>query len=762
MKAIWIASSPLAVAIATLAPAHAQAQAVEGASASENGDIIVTARRREESAQSVPIAITAVAADTLESRRIYDAKGLESMVPSLNVNSGNSREGARYTLRGQGATLAAGESVAVYFAEAPVPQFFSGGPGFYYDLANVQVLNGPQGTLFGRNTTGGAVLFSPRMPEDHAEGYVEAAYGNYDNRELKGAVSVPITDRVKLRLSGLWRKRDGFTYNKYRDNYVDNLNYWSGRAILDVELTDNLTNTTIYSYLRSTSNGTGFVIDKLNLTGPVASVPSLFNTVKAELAARGQQGNRVINADSETFFRIRAHTLVNTTTLELGDITFKNIFSYFKSSIANGFDIDGTPAPLVGYILKPDSGSASAAAHARENYYTNEFQVQGSNDTLDWVLGAYLYKYDPYAVNKIHFVQFGAPYRTEARDSGSSKALFAQASLNLGSLVSGLEGLKLTGGYRYTWDKQRGIANNFRVSDGLCSGTGGRTGVPAVYDPNCRRDLRGTSSEGTYTLGVDWQVSPRTLIYAASRRGYKAGGFNPQTVIGSPFTNFGPELVTDYEIGLKTTQELGATRIRFNVAAFQNDYTDIQRNQTVPVPGSNPPIVTNVVINAASATIKGVEAQMDVDLGNGIAINGFYSYLDSKYDKFLLSGVDLAGVALPYSPRHKFSVSPSFTIPVGDDSEVVMSVTWSHQSSYRSTDVEQPGNIVAGRSLVDASFDWKNISGSNFDLGLYATNLLNKQYISQPLVYYYSVGTVANAYGEPRMYGLRLKYNFGK
>src|SRR5262249_15008235 len=152
-------------------------------------EVVVTARRREERLQDVPIAVAAFTPERLKDAQVTTARQLVGMVPSLNVNSGNQRDFQRFFIRGQGAVVGGNEGVVAYFAEAPLSQYIAGGPGLYFDLENLQVLTGPQGTLFGRNTTGGAMLFTPKKPSDHNEGFIQAGYGNYKNTEVAGVVN---------------------------------------------------------------------------------------------------------------------------------------------------------------------------------------------------------------------------------------------------------------------------------------------------------------------------------------------------------------------------------------------------------------------------------------------------------------------------------------------------------------------------------------------------------------------------------------------
>jgi iron complex outermembrane receptor protein len=196
-------------------PAAAQTPSDQPAATNDTGleEVVVTARRRDEKAQTVPISVSVLAGKELEERQVTTAQDLEKLVPSLDIGSGNSRDVDRYYIRGQGPTLFGDPGVVTYFAEVPLAGG-GAGPGFYFDLANIQVLNGPQGTLFGRNTTGGAVLFEPQRPTTDFGGWVEGNFGNYSNVELKGALNVPLVDdKLLLRVAFDRHTEDGYTYN---------------------------------------------------------------------------------------------------------------------------------------------------------------------------------------------------------------------------------------------------------------------------------------------------------------------------------------------------------------------------------------------------------------------------------------------------------------------------------------------------------------------------------------------------------------------
>lgn len=243
-------------------PHVAQAQG-QDASAVSN-DIVVTAQRRDERAQDVPIAITAFSPERLQQQGVSEPQNLQATVPSLVVgNNGNpSREAQSFTIRGQGATFQASPGVVVYLNEVPLPAAISlpqqGGAGNFVDLQNVQVLNGPQGTLFGRNTTGGAVLLVPQKPTNDFEGYVQAKIGNYDNQQFEGAVNVPIVDdKVLLRVAGAYQDRDGYTYDEVWDKNRDNMHWYSGRVGLTLKPFEDFENYTMAYGAYSKNDGSG-------------------------------------------------------------------------------------------------------------------------------------------------------------------------------------------------------------------------------------------------------------------------------------------------------------------------------------------------------------------------------------------------------------------------------------------------------------------------------------------------------------------------
>jgi iron complex outermembrane receptor protein len=440
---IGAAGSGLAVS----APAFAQD--AEGAAGA--GDIIVTAQRVEQRLQDVPISITVFNQDQLTKRNVAVAADLATYTPSLSVNQRYGPEKSNFNIRGFNQDATTAPTVGVYFAEVVGVRAQGGttsgntvGAGAFTDLQNVQVLKGPQGTLFGRNTTGGAVLLTPQKPTDNLEGYVEGTYGNYDQVKATGAINIPLADTFKVRLVAERNKRDGYMKNLAGvgpDAYND-LNYTYARLSVVADLTPDLENYTIFHYSDSKTNG---YASKMFGCATPSSPQNPLNTVPgtagysgtrdlqatsclvqtARQNARGDGPYAIETSNADPFLNINQWQVINTTTWKASDtITLKNIVSYgefreranFDLGSANfvvngrdsGFTLTGAAAtgfnlqrisPQLPNVVVPN-GTAyqrivldSAAPHvynSSESTLTEELQLRGNWDKLTAVVGGYL------------------------------------------------------------------------------------------------------------------------------------------------------------------------------------------------------------------------------------------------------------------------------------------------------------------------------------------------------------------------------------
>ncbi|OCC22967.1 hypothetical protein MB02_14485 [Croceicoccus estronivorus] len=766
--------------------------------AAQNGnqiaDIVVTARRREEALQDIPIAVQAFSGDQLETQRVQNATDLSKIVPAL-TSAQSSRDEENYVIRGQsgsGASIS-GQQVTVpaYFAQVPLPIGDGGGPGYYYDLQNVQVLKGPQGTLFGRNSTGGAVLFEPRRPDAEFGGYLMAEFGNYDNRGLEGALNIPISDTLRVRFAGKVLKRDGFTYNATLDEHQDDRDFFSGRASILWEPSPRFSNILVADIFRSNTNGSSNSLAAVNSN---ALVPTLFQgAMEAALAQQEAAGPRTTFSNVDGLDRKRSFGISNITTFEIADgLTLKNIFGYRRFKQVNRFDYDGSALT----ILHFDVCATSAQCHPRDadepwglniRQVTEELQLQGQlfDNRLKYIVGLFGADLKTPDANYQHQSSvFGSVTDANQYIKDKSRAVFANVSYAFGGA---LEGLTLSAGYRWTHDRR--ALTLYQVTNGRC--VTGETGT-VVTDPAqadaCGAFFSAKANSNAYTIGLDYKISPRTMVYVAHRQSYRAGGTNPLAapvlVADPPIPNaiqlfsYKPETVRDVEVGLKSDFPVGDWNVRTNIAGYYQWLDDAQLNQTFGVGTAN----VSALVNAASATIKGMEADITIAPTRNISLLVSYAYTEAKYGNFLdysrrdpetnmptLQG----GRIFPFTPKHKLNINASWTV-LDDDAvgKVTLTGNWAHKSSVilglvPFITLPDGSNVYDGESrqkptdTIDVNLDWKGVLGSSFDLGVYVTNLTNTTYkIGGASLINSSLGINQRIYNEPRMYGMTLRYGF--
>ncbi len=778
------------------APAWSQDSAAQDTTANRSGiaDIVVTARRREEALQSVPVAIQAFSGDALESRRIQNAVDLSKIVPAL-TSAQSSRDEENYVMRGHsgsGASIS-GQQVTVpaYFAQVPLPIGDGGGPGYYYDLQNVQVLKGPQGTLFGRNSTGGAVLFEPRRPGTEFGGYVMGELGNFSNRGLEAALDLPMTDALRIRLAAKGLKREGFTQNVTTGKDQDDRGFFSGRASVLFEPSSSFSNLMVADIFRSTTNGSSNFLAAVNSS---ALIPFLFGgTVEAALAKQEAAGERTTFSNVAGHDRKRSLGISNVTTLVLNEnLTLKNIFGYRRFKQVNRFDYDGSDLT----ILHFDACANAATCNARDpeapytlniRQFSEELQLQGQflDDRLKFIVGLFGADLKTPAANYTHISSvFGSTTDVNQYIDDISRAIFANVGY---SFAGSLEGLTLTAGYRWTHDRRD--LTLYQVANGRCS-----TGATGTVVPNpaqadvCGAEFSAKANSDAYTIGLDYKITPETMIYVAHRQSYRAGGNNPLAapvlLANPPIPNalslfsYQPETVRDVELGLKSDFLVGDWNVRTNIAAYYQWLDDAQLNQTFGVGTQN----VSALVNASSAKIKGLEADVTLAPTRDISLLFSYAYTDAKYGEFLdysrrdpvtNAPTSQGGRIFPFTPKHKVNVNVSWTLPVPEDTgKITLSANWAHKSGIilglvPFITLPDGSNVFDGESeqkptnAIDLHLDWARVFDSQFDLGVFVTNLTDTTYkVGGASLINSSLGLNQRIYNEPRMYGATLRYSF--
>ncbi|MBU6266099.1 MAG: TonB-dependent receptor [Sphingomonadales bacterium] len=860
MKAqLQVSGAVLAFALAAGSATPALAQATSDSDARATGDIIVTAQRIEQRLQDVPISMTVYSSEQLSNRNISVATDLANYTPSLSVNARYGPEKATFAIRGFNQDQSTAPTVGVYFADVVGPRAQGGtssgnsvGAGSFTDLQNVQVLKGPQGTLFGRNTTGGSVLLVPKKPTSKLEGYVEGNIGNYNQREIQAAINIPLADTFKVRFAMDRNKRDGYMINHsgVGPKAFNDVNYEYYRASIVGNLTPDLENYTIFHYSNSHTYGYAAHLFACNPASSPATVPNGYSSSLASLqfyvmsnAACDQinrakaRGDGVFDVDvgnPDPYLKLKQWQAINTTTWQASDnITVKNIVSYGQFTERTSFSLNSDnffvpnnaltqslvsrgirPGAPVNYILLD---VAPGRANSNQSTLTEELQLQGHSEKLDWVVGGYLESSKPlgFSAGQTSIyghcadtenlvcdqpIGFGVISASRTEITFNNKGIFAQGTYKASDKLS------ITLGARYTFDKITGFSDGYRLT--LIPNPASPTGYIALNACNDPRATNGAtltdlsqcrvytgetftagigagqsittpkSSKPTWLVNVEYKPLPDVMTYAKYARGYRQGGLN--------FTNPGletwnPEKLDSFELGAKWSVR-GAVHGYVNVAAFYNNFTNQQIFGGLVAKPTSGIAGGAAIINAGKSKIYGFEWDSSLTFWNSLRFDVGYTYLHTKIEALVAPTLDpnspfqliipngSVGDPLGYSPKHKLTITGTYTLPIDKKlGDLSIGATYTYQSKQYYTTGLKTLSLLAGipnvgllphYALVNLNVNWNNIAGSPIDAAFYATNLGNKAYrtaIGQSLS---SIGFENALYGAPRMYGVRMKVHF--
>lgn len=822
MSLCW-GAAPIVLAFG---PSQAMAQEAADADTASGGgieEIIVTARRVDERAQQVPVAITAFNQDSLRTKGINNGTDLQNFTPSLSTLGNVARNDETYAVRGMGGSAGqgtgSGPGVVGYFAEVP---YSASGPGNFYDLASLQVLKGPQGTLFGRNTTGGAVLLEPARPKmGVVEGYVDLTLGNYDRRSGQGALNIPlVNDVLAIRVAGQFDKRDGYSRDVITGFDYLNRNNYSVRFGLQFNPTETIRSYTAVTYSDIKEHGGGSVLLAVNPAGPFAAL------LQPYLEAQQARGVRKTALSVPTREIAKNLLILNNSEFDLSDtLTLKNVFSYARNRSTYAGDRDSTPLPISDLL-----GSYPGSYNNNLRTITEELQLRYDDGTLRIQAGGFFLDQktpSPLTFQTINPMQQlgllgGGPIilppvlqaalgvdgpllpalslQPEARVTARSKAAYAQLQYKL------TPDLTATAGFRWTWDRFGGeiqayqdpqsydVFNRLAALGVITPGQAAQViglnanlcvydayqavaagGFPTLYYPNCTTpSFKGKSDGPTWQIGLDWQANPDMLLYAVSRRGYKSGATNPivSLFLGEQHPLFAvrPEKVTDVEIGMKKDWDLGGdARARTNIAGFYTWYNDIQVIQRAAISGAD------ILTNAKRARVMGLEFEGQLMPVRGLTLSAVYSFNSAKYleyDSIAIPAIpealtaaqpsrDLSGTPFSFVPKHKFSLNGRIDLPAVEGvGEMAFNANWTYQSSQRVTPEAQPFDTIKGYGLVNLRFEWNNMFGAPVDMAVFGTNIFDKEYRVTANPGYNSSGFTNSIYGEPAQYGVQARYRF--
>ena len=759
-------------------------------------EITVTARRSAEKIQSTPVSITAFTAKTLRQKGIRRTADLMFSTPGVYLSGSGGRENSVFQIRGQSKALSGTNSPAVasYFADVPQPVFGSGID--IYDMANVQVLKGPQGTLFGRNTTGGAVLFYPTLPTYKPNGYLQIGYGNYNERTAEGALTLPIVpDRVALRVSGQYEQHDGYTKNVGLGGNLDDLDVKAFRASLLLDPTPWLKNVTTLDVYTNYYNGDGVQLLDLDSNPSLIDLFGVRTSLEQYLTLQNQRGPFVTDSDVlPAHDATRRIGVTNRTDVQLPyGMSLTNIFGYRRTYLAYNINTDGTPAPFSTLFGAPISLlNAGAINHVEQ--FTDEVQLRGKalNDRLDWLAGIFYLSSDPYGVTgtglglgQVQLDTSHPPSPIAAfsynNNYETSRAAFFNLNYDLGNV---LDGLRFDFGGRYTYDHVSACTANDTTTQGQIGPGACPTGSPFLIGGATNSDV---SHAPTWTVGFDWRINKSLFAYIASRRGYREGGINAPTLGGTltPLQTFGPEKVTDVEVGVRSDYKIGDVRTRLNVSLFSGWYTGVQ----VPLSGlltqpgckagdpvfgkppyspdgdcnpNNDPNSGTLLVNAGQSRVDGIDFDGDIAPFRNLVFSFGGNLLDPETTAFA-APPEVAyyesskKITFNMVARTTLTGGFTYTVPLGSAGDLVAGGNIYYSSRLQFTDT-----YLKPYSVTNFRIDWNNVYEKPVSVSFYINNAFDRKYAAIGAVSGLSLGFNSAIYGPPAMYGVQLRYNFNE
>jgi iron complex outermembrane receptor protein len=865
-------AAPTDPVVSVTAADSASAAATDQSGAASVGEVLVTARRVTEDIQKVPVAVAAIDAVQLRQQAVVNPIDIQFVAPSVQTLTTYGRLVGGYAIRG----IANGTTT--YFAEVP------GGPsavgsGSLYDLSSVQVLNGPQGTLFGRTNIAGAVLFEPTRPEyNHFNGSLDISEGGLGLNRGTMVLNIPvIEDQLAMRLDVNWDHLDGYTSVIGSPLKLNETNNYGWRFSLNWRSPDRkFTNYLVAQYFGANETSAGYVMAAYNPNIALFHLPSSINApnglavgtqffgapcatavaagiqsdvngcinqrlqlastflpmLQAEFA-RLQQGGAsalrstpALNAGLSPTESLNLYTVVNQTAYDFGKVGFttltvKNIFGVQMANGQAGWEIDGVGGNIFSALSSSRNafwaygvsanqvtvpGGQAKAITTPSPYvplFTDELQVRGvvGDDLISWNLGGF-YQDQGIPTNLggitniarsfggVNLPTFGFTPSYSFLNGGdiSEQAIYGQGTLNLSRFAPFLQGLHLTGGARYTTD-----SSNVGQVSVLTNVATGNLGPGVVQKPAVSN-----SSGMDTTISLDAQITHDLMVYLRTSTAYVPGGVNA-VIAANGLPNFAPtyapENVNDIEVGVKSDFNIGSAHARIDADYYHLNFTNIQTTFFGAVNG----VTATYVGNAAGAQMDGVELQTQLAVGP-FDFTGDYSYTNAKFTKWIGSDplnlikpgdpscipplspnfclLNLANSAFPNIPTNQGRFSAQYWLPMQEKFGKAYLLASVYFQSRAYFNIQASRNIQAfapsiglqaaidsqsqgAYSLLNLRAEWQNVFGSRFDIAAFINNATDQAYAISQVSVLQSLGTDVKLYGEPRTYGVELRYQFG-
>lgn len=793
----WIAgASALALAAAAALPAAAQDKPAP--SGNTVGEVVVTAQFREQSLQQTPIAITAVNAEMLAQRNQNSIDQVAAQAPNVTLKPAGAAFGPSLQayIRGVGQydfNYALEPGVGMYVDDV----YYSTLTGSIFDLLDVdrvEVLRGPQGTLAGKNSIGGAIKVYSKKPTGDGSGYVEGTYGSYNRIDFRGSADLSIVpDKLFLRLAGV---------SKHRDGYVDRIDYacshpgsglptfvvgqgcklgteggqsfsalraslrWLASDKVEVNIIGDYTNddsevqpNTLYAArtVPSITLDDGNPATPVVVYGPQFVSPDPFVSYSTFVSPKNSFGAYSIPPVNT----LNSWGVSGTVDVALTDklaLKWINAYRSYTSDFAE--DTDGSP--LNGELVMN---------HVAHHSLMEELRLNGGlGDVLDYTVGAFYFRQLNKNSNRVDLGYAGLDFMGNDPVLSHNKSAFAHLVWHV------VDNLNVTGGLRYT--KEDKTYTYSRLSPGTFTPApvvGPLTGVTGTFEGH-RWDWR---------INADYSFTPDFMVYGQVSTGYKGGGINPRPFVVGQVQPFGPETLTAYEAGFKSM--FLERRIRLNGAAFFNNYKDIQLT-LLSCPQFSPPIPgfpCALPQNAGDAHVKGFELETQMRPIDGLTIDGALSYIDFKYTRIdPLAGGPTSprgvqfGMVTPFTPKWKWSVGIQYEIPMGDHGSITPRLDAAFQDDIFTNAVNcgappvaagctvaatgqfaVDSNRIKGYTLLNGRITYRS-ADRDWEASLSVTNLTDKTYYLSKFDLFALAGWTSAPVGRPREWAVTVRKNF--
>ena len=760
--ALYTTPAAAQTAAQTSAEAEQQPPAPEATVAADNegkdtatGDIVITARRTEERLQRVPASVSAFNERALDRIQATDTTGLQGAVPNLNIVQGRGSSNAtNIFIRGIGqpdALQTFDPAVGVYVDDIYLSRI-RGNQLDLLDVERIEVLRGPQGTLYGKNTIGGAIKFVTRRPGDTLRANGSIAVGSYDQFDLKGALSGPLAPGIAAGVSVLRAQRDGFVEDRLDNRDYNDKDTIAGRAALAFTPSDTMRVDLTADYARDDA--------ALNVGRPVNNLTTFSGgtLLVADPVGSGKyhwKGETTPGLPNST--KMKHYGFAGIAAFDVTDaITLKSITGYRNLKTRDFIDIDATRFEIGDVFVGVD-----------QNQFSQEFQATYTGTRLNAVAGLYYLKenikshQEAFADDLLGPLFFNSGFLRTVDDKLNTRsyAAYANASYEIVPTV------RLSAGIRYTHETK----DYFRTTSTFFSI------LPVLNRTFVFEPPKGKWSDWSPMASVDWQVTPSTMVYARVAKGFKSGGFNGRANEAASATEYKPETVWSYEAGFKSNV---TDQLRVNGSIFDNEYKDFQAriSGNATKPGDDLPSPVLAVVNAGKLRIRGAELEASWAPVDRLLLDTQIGYLDAEYKTFVDERFpnDSRAFQTPaFAPKWTMRFGAQYGFDLGGSG----AVTIGGQSRYKSrtalavdntfitylnfldpgtgTTQEVPGLFQKGYWLHDARIVWESAS-KKLAVGLYGSNLFNKAYKTDAQEFS-NIGNIRTVYyGAPRTITLRL------